>query len=84
MLQDRLSCYADIIAQSDDYPSAVALFPPELRVTVIDKNGNVVFDSVEDRNDMDNHGMRPEVKEAMKAKVGDSISSVWPCLSNTM
>ena len=73
MLQDRLSCYADIIAQSDDYPSAVALFPPELRVTVIDKNGNVVFDSVEDRNDMDNHGMRPEVKEAMKAKVGDSI-----------
>ena len=42
MLQDRLSCYADIIAQSDDYSSTVALFPPELRVTVIDKDGVVI------------------------------------------
>ena len=73
MLQDRLSCYADIIAQSDDYASTMALFPPELRVTVIDKNGNVVFDSVEEENVMDNHSARPEVKEALKAKSGNSI-----------
>ena len=73
MLQDRLSCYADIVAQSDDYPSTVALFPPELRVTVIDKNGHVVFDSVEDNSLMDNHGARPEVKEALKTKEGDAI-----------
>ncbi len=73
MLEDRLSCYADIIAQSDDYPSTVALFPPELRVTVIDKNGAVVYDSVEDREKMDNHGTRPEVKEALKAREGNSI-----------
>ena len=73
MLHDRLSCYADIVAQSDDYPSTVALFPPELRVTVIDKNGHVVFDSVEDNSLMDNHGARPEVKEALKTKEGDAI-----------
>lgn len=73
MLQDRLSCYADIIAQSDDYASTMALFPPELRVTVIDKNGNVVFDSVEEESVMDNHSARPEVKEALKAKSGNSI-----------
>ena len=73
MLQDRLSCYADIVAQSDDYPSTVALFPPELRVTVIAKNGHVVFDSVEDNSLMDNHGARPEVKEALKTKEGDAI-----------
>ena len=73
MLQDRLSCYADIIAQSDDYSSTVELFPPELRVTVIDKNGNVLFDSVEDRMAMDNHASRPEVKEAIRGKEGGSI-----------
>ena len=73
MLQDRLSCYADMIAQSEDYPSTVALFPPELRVTVIGKDGNVLYDSVEDESRMDNHGSRPEVKSAVKDKDGGSI-----------
>ena len=74
MLQDRLSCYADIIAQSDDYSSTVALFPPELRVTVIDKSGIVLFDSVEEnRGSMDNHSARPEVKEALKTQKGGAI-----------
>ena len=73
MLQDRLSCYADIIALSDDYASTVKLFPPELRVTVIDKNGVVVYDSVEDESTLDNHGARPEVKIAIEEKEGGSI-----------
>lgn len=73
MLQDRLSCYADIIAQSEDYAATVALFPPELRVTVIDKDGKVIYDSVEDEDLMDNHGTRPEVKAAAKDKEGGSI-----------
>ena len=73
MLQDRLSCYADIIAQSDDYSSTVALFPPELRVTVIDKDGVVIYDSVGDEKHLDNHGSRPEVKAAIKSREGDSI-----------
>ena len=73
MLQDRLSCYADIIALSDDYASTVKLFPPELRVTVIDKNGVVVYDSVEDESTLDNHGSRPEVKIAIEEKEGGSI-----------
>lgn len=73
MLQDRLSCYADIIAQSDDYASTVRLFPPELRVTVIDKDGVVIYDSVGDEKRLDNHGTRPEVKQALKSREGDSI-----------
>lgn len=73
MLENRLSCYADIIAQTDDYASTVSLFPPELRVTVIDKDGVVVYDSVGDEQRLDNHASRPEIQEARKEREGDSI-----------
>lgn len=36
----------------------------ELRITVINEHGIVVFDNATDIRDMDNHGTRPEVSEA--------------------
>lgn len=43
------------------------------RVTIIDKDGNVVGDSEEDPATMDNHSDRPEVKQALAGGVGSSI-----------
>ena len=42
----------------------------ELRVTCIDSNGTVLYDSVQSPKDMDNHGGRPEVSEALAAGEG--------------
>ena len=42
-----------------------------LRITVIDKNGEVKYDSNADIGTMDNHGDRPEVYQAMKNGAGE-------------
>ena len=73
ILQSRLSGYADIVAQTDDYASVVDLLPQELRVTVIDKGGTVLFDSEADTVGMDNHFMRPEVQKSIEYSEGFSI-----------
>ena len=44
----------------------------KLRLSVIDKNGTVLYDSMENASDMDNHLWREEVKEALQNGTGDS------------
>ena len=44
-----------------------------LRITVIDQQGKVKYDSNADIGSMDNHGDRPEVQEAFKNGTGKSI-----------
>lgn len=44
----------------------------DIRVTLIDKSGNVLFDTKSDSETMDNHSNREEFKEAMKTGYGDS------------
>lgn len=45
----------------------------EMRVTYIDKQGNVIFDSEADKESMDNHNSRAEVIDARLNGVGSSI-----------
>jgi two-component system phosphate regulon sensor histidine kinase PhoR len=45
----------------------------KMRVTYIDKNGNVLIDSLADKETMNNHNDRPEVIEARKNSVGYSL-----------
>jgi two-component system phosphate regulon sensor histidine kinase PhoR len=45
----------------------------EVRVTYIDRDGNVLFDSYAGNETMDNHINRPEVLEARQKKIGYSI-----------
>lgn len=73
LLETRLSCYADIISHIDDYDQTRTLVPPEVRVTVIERNGNVTYDSVGDTEMLDNHFMRPEVQSALKKTEAFSI-----------
>lgn len=44
-----------------------------LRITVVDKDGKVIYESNADIGSMDNHGDRPEIKEAFEKGVGKAI-----------
>lgn len=54
---------------SDLHPDAYDLNPDTLRITVVNANGSVIFDSNADSSAMDNHESRPEIY--MAAKVGE-------------
>ena len=43
------------------------------RLTLIDSQGDVLFDSHLDENVLENHLMRPEVQEAIKAGSGEEV-----------
>ena len=43
------------------------------RITWIDQEGNVLYDSTEENNKIENHASRPEVQEAMKKGSGQEI-----------
>lgn len=73
ILQSRLSGYADIIAQADDYGQVCGLLPQDLRVSVIDKSGTVIFDSRAGTDSLDNHMMRPEVQRSLNGSEGFSV-----------
>lgn len=45
----------------------------ETRITIIDINGIVLGDSEKDPALMENHADRPEIKEALQGKIGNSI-----------
>ncbi len=47
----------------------------DLRVTIIDKNGNVIFDNIrKDYNNIKNHANRREIIDALKSGSGEDIS----------
>ena len=74
MLEFRLSAYSDIVSKSrGDYGAVVTKMPDDLRVTVMDLHGDVLFDSVKDKEGMDNHASRPEVRSALHGMQGYSI-----------
>jgi signal transduction histidine kinase len=80
-LRERLDAYADAVSQyrllygegaSPD--SLLSLMPPELRLTLIDRSGRVLFDSsFPDPEALENHADRPEVAEAVENGNGMSI-----------
>lgn len=69
---DDLKAYAHVIGRMDNLESLAGSQPVdgELRITLVNEDGLVVYDSYMDETAMDNHGTRPEIAEAMEKGVG--------------
>lgn len=73
---DQLRLQTSLIAQAveedgQSYLDHIDL--NDLRVTWIDQDGQVLYDSEKDVSQLDNHGNREEVVEALKTGYGESI-----------
>jgi len=68
-LLEKLDTYAEIISKDS---AAAELLPSNLRITLIDYDGNVLYDNVVS-SAMENHLDRPEMIDALKNGSGFSI-----------
>ena len=87
LLEERLRCYANIVASHTDsttLPLAPSgklsparfeqMLPPEMRLTIIDTEGHVRFENAGPRPEkMNNHLGRPEVQAALLQGEGSDI-----------
>lgn len=71
-VSDVLDAYAGVLSRTGDYAAAVSLFPPDLRATVLDTDGNVLYDSIENLN-LENHSDRPEITGSLRDTVATSV-----------
>ncbi len=78
-LEERLDAYAGEIgrflehAPSTRLGELLSILPPELRVTLVGRDGGVTFDSELDADSLDNHSSRPEIVAAAATGHGTSI-----------
>ena len=76
VLED-LKSYANVLrgimTQQEIDKEAVAYEIDDMRITLINPDGSVEFDSNADTHAMENHGGRPEVTEAFKDGIGEAI-----------
>lgn len=63
----------DMVNSVEELRSHMQNSDAELRVTVIDEEGNVKFDSKTGEDQIGNHGDRPEIQEAEKAGEGYAV-----------
>jgi len=81
-LEEKLDDYADMVYRAlEKYPddlsfidSLVQLFPPNIRLTLINRQGNVFYDNaIREINRLENHAGRPEIAGARKSGKGSNI-----------
>ena len=81
-LADKLDAYSDMVyaalRQNSDTVSAldslITLFPRNIRLTVINRQGSVLYDNViQDVARMENHVRRPEIQKAAENRTGMDI-----------
>lgn len=84
-LRNGLNAYTEVISQyilthkiassdMDSVKDVLPLLPPELRVTIVDRAGEVLFDnSIEKNKEIENHLRRPEISSALINKSGSNI-----------
>ena len=80
LLEEKLDAYAEIIQtglaanpdnQTHFLDSLVYLFPPDIRLTLIDRQGTVLYDNaIDDLSELENHTHRPEIKKAFESGKG--------------
>ena len=81
-LEEKLDAFTEIIhlslrnnrQQVDVLDDLIRLLPPNIRVSVINKQGIVQYDnSIDDVSQMENHAERPEIVKALKNGKGTDI-----------
>lgn len=75
LIQDKLNFISNIDSDNQELIlnlDSLASFL-KIRITLIRENGDVIYDSDEDYNKMENHLSRPEVKEALTKSVGYNL-----------
>ncbi len=82
-LEEKLEAYteivnAELINSDGNYvehtESLLRLFPKNMRLSLIDKQGNVLFDNfIKDISSLDNHSQRPEITDAATTGEGSYI-----------
>ena len=73
ILSTMLEGYADIVSRTDDYSRTTSLLPDGIRVTVIELDGHVLYDSFEQADALSNHLSRPEIAACLDGSDGCSI-----------
>jgi len=83
LLEEKLDTYAEIVKtglsanpenQKQHLDSLVRLFPSDIRLTLINRQGTVLYDNrIDDLSALENHASRPEVKKALESGKGTSI-----------
>lgn len=78
LMEDEIKQEAAYIRQSieisgTDYLSEMDDVQKKTRVTWIDRDGTVLYDSTQDDNSLENHGNRQEVKEALRTGQGQDL-----------
>jgi two-component system phosphate regulon sensor histidine kinase PhoR len=76
LLRREIATESDLIAAAvelsgHDYLKSLEANPPAVRITLIDAEGTVLFDSGWDPSGMENHLDRPEVRSALETGVGE-------------
>lgn len=80
-VMEDLKTYAHLLTEKEVDDDDTAVIQAEdasrnidnIRTTIIDPNGNVLYDSEVNVEDMDNHAQRPEVMEALEYGEGQSV-----------
>ena len=57
----------------DEIDRQLKYMQPELRLTIIDWHGEVVYDNILDENSMENHLQRPEIQKTIGYGKGSNI-----------
>ncbi|MCI8327399.1 MAG: two-component sensor histidine kinase [Lachnospiraceae bacterium] len=86
-IMDELETYAHVIKNTEGYQNiSKGMYDPNmdyLRVTIIEKNGKVLYDSHANIKEMENHIDRQEIKQALKYGTGKIIRNSDTVEKNT-
>ena len=64
---------AAIDSEGSDFLREQTLLQADRRITIVDRDGNVLYDSAADAESLDNHKNRPEIAQAIYQSVGSSL-----------
>ena len=83
-LQNNALILENALEASDDESEVVKKMNFEnLRVTIVDKEGKVIFDNFADTKQMDNHKDRPEIDDALETGEGSCVRHSDTLAKNT-